>query len=75
MAIDRPAILISPFELEVEPEQIQALSTAMFNAQPGQVIHSAFPVHIHHLIDGLWIESSDLHQVLVKSNPEDSGIE
>lgn len=40
------------------------LSSAMYAAQDGQVIHSAFPVKVYHLIDGLWIESGDLHRLL-----------
>ena len=70
MALERPAILISPLECEVSSESIDALASALHGAEPGQVIHSAFPVKIYHLIDGLWIESGDLPRVLVKASDE-----
>ena len=68
MAVDRPPILVSPREFPVDPDSMFALSEALFAAQPGQVLHAAFPVQIYHLIDGLWIESGDLPNVLTKAN-------
>lgn len=67
MLLEQPSILVTPREYEVEPDQMDALATAMSRAIPGQVIHCSFPVRIYHLIDGLWIESRDLPDVLVKA--------
>ena len=66
--IDNPAILITPLDEAVKPEDIQAISKALYEAQPGQVISSAFPVQVYHLLDGLWVESGDLSRLLVEKH-------
>ena len=65
--MDRPAILITPLHDAVEPDAINALSKALFEAQPGQVLAVPFPVQIYHQCDGYWIESQDLGQSLGSS--------
>jgi hypothetical protein len=69
--VERPAIFICPLDGCVGDDEIEALRLAMVDPQPGQVIHAAFPVSIYHLIDGLWIESADLHKILVKATDGD----
>lgn len=68
--VERPAILVTPLESTVEPSHIQELAAAIYSANPGQVISSAFPIQMYHFIDGLWIESGDLSSVLVKAGDE-----
>ena len=71
MSVEKPAILVSPREYPVEPEEIDALARALSTVTSGQVVRAAFPVQLHHLIDGLWIESCDLPNVLVKADNVD----
>lgn len=65
--MDKPAILVTPRDFQVEPAEIMALADSLRDVQSGQVVSASFAVQIHHLIDGLWVESTDLPKVLAKA--------
>ena len=61
----RPAIMVVPHPdqnraLPITYEEISQVARDMMNAKPGEAIGCPFPVTIYHMIDGLWIQSSDL---------------